>query len=59
MQSGILLLMLRACLAATIEFSDSLQDFAEADVSIVAYMSVIARILITDPSALQQSIMSI
>ncbi len=55
-QSGCLQSMLRACSAAVPELSQYLQDFAEADVAVVSYLSIFARLCLNSSDTLQREI---
>jgi hypothetical protein len=55
LESGKLAVMLRACLASTPDLAQSLQDYSEADISVVSYMAVCARVCLINPAALQQA----
>lgn len=55
LESGKLGLMLRSCLASTEELSQTLQDYAEADISVVSYMGVCARVILLAPHILPQA----
>lgn len=55
-QSGALLSLLRACAAAVPQLSQVLQDFGEADVAVVSYLSIVSRLCLISTATLQTAV---
>jgi hypothetical protein len=55
LQSGLLLDLLKPCCASMPEYSSQLEDMQEADIAIVSYLSVLARIALVTPAAASEA----
>ena len=59
LQCGALSVMLRPCAAAVPVFAEAFAEFAEVDVALLSYLSVVARLLVAAPQVLQQAASSL